>query len=108
MNKSTKKFLGVLSFWCPFYMFISLGIILLSITFKRPFSISDGIFPTVMRFLFLTLFLISLLDIFYLGHILRRKPSVADMILWIAAIAVIIGLPFYWYFYIWKEPEDSN
>jgi hypothetical protein len=110
MEKSGKLFLGALTLWPIVYFFIFLILIFATIVF-RPEPGPGGGAPPMIAWIFglhiLTMLVTIGLTIYYIVDVFRNKRVDKDKkALWAIVIFMgnMIGMPIYWYLYIWKDP----
>lgn len=114
MSRSTKLFIGILSFLPIILLFVLLFMVLWLIpTFvewdnnyepgpQEVFSTFGPIFILVLGFGLLTIGLL----VFFIMHLIRHKAMDAtERIIWILVFlfAGIVGYPIYWYMRVWKD-----
>ncbi len=113
MSRSTKLFVGILSF---------LPILLLLVFFfmffrmipefmqwegrdPEPYEMFDTFMPVFFIAIFMSILSLGLL-IFFIMHLVRNKTmDSTERIIWILVLlfAGIIGYPIYWYMRVWKD-----
>lgn len=111
MQKSTKLFLGVATFWPIAYMFLFFIFIFSAFIFRPSPGGESGIEPTfalIFGLHLLTMLITMALTIFYIVDVFRNNRVDKDKKpLW--AIVIFMGnaiaMPIYWYLYFWKEPS---
>lgn len=110
MQKSSKLLLGAATLWPIVYMFIFFFLIFSMMLF-RPGPEPGGGFPPAVALIFglhiLTMLLIMGLTIYYIVDVFRNNRVDKDKkALWAIVIFMgnMIGMPIYWYLYIWKDP----
>ena len=113
MSRSTKSFVGILSFLpivCLvvfFFMFFRM-----IPEFMRwegsdpdPYEVFDTFMPVFLTAIFMSILSIGLL-IFFIMHLVRTKNiDTTERIVWVLVLlfAGIIGYPIYWYMRIWND-----
>ena len=114
MGKSGKILLGAATLWPIVYMFIFFILIFATVLF-RPEPGEGGGAPPMIAWIFglhiLTMLLIMGLTVFYIVDVFRNNRVEKDKkALWAIVIFLgnMIGMPIYWYLYIWKDPVIAN
>ncbi len=114
MGKSGKLLLGIATLWPIVYMFIFF-IFIFSTMFFRPDPGTGNGLPAMFALIFglhiLTILLIMGLTVFYIVDVFRNNRVDKDKkALWAIVIFLgnLIGMPIYWYLYIWKDPVIAN
>jgi hypothetical protein len=114
MQKSGKLLLGLATLWPLVYIFIFFILVFATIAF-RPEPGPGGSAPPMIAWIFglhiLTMLLIMGLTIFYIVDVFRNNRVEKDKkALWAIVIFLgnMIGMPIYWYLYIWKDPVVAN
>lgn len=117
MNRTTKIFLGILTF-LPLIASVSVGAFAIYQIISMMFS-QDMIMPMLLfsylqyalpLFFFFALFDLGLL-IFYLVHIGRNNILDNEKkFLWIVVVITLnaIAMPIYWYVHVWNEKSELN
>jgi len=107
MKRSTKIFLGVLSFW-PFAYFVLLFFFMFAMVgTAEPGEPPEFVF-VIIPLHFLTFLSIFGLMVYYIVNVfLNEKLPQSKKALWAAVLFLgnMMAAPFYWYFYIWCEPK---
>lgn len=113
MSRSSKLFIGLLSFLPIILLFVLLFMILRSIpTFIEwgnydpdPREVFSLFAPVFVLGIFLGILSLALL-IFFIMHLVRNKVmDSTEKVIWILVFlfAGIIGYPIYWYMRVWKD-----
>ena len=106
LQKSSKLLLGAVTLWPIVYFFIFLILIFSAIVFNAPPT-----FAWIFGLHLLTMLLIMGLTIFYIVDVFRNNRVDKDKkALWAIVIFMgnMIGMPIYWYLFIWKDPVIAN
>jgi hypothetical protein len=114
MGKTGKLLLGAVTLWPIVYMFIFFILIFSTILFRPEPGAGSGM-PPMIAWIFglhiLTMLLIMGLTIFYIVDVFRNNRVDKDKkALWAIVIFLgnMVGMPIYWYLYIWKDPVIAN
>lgn len=109
MKKSTKVLLGIATIWPVLYMFLFMGVFMVSMFLRggEPGAIWAIIIPLHL----LTMLGIIGLITFYMVNVFRNDRVSKDMkVLW--AVVLFMGspvaMPIYWYLYIWRGTPDTT
>lgn len=112
MKKPLKIFIGLASLWpviyfCAFILFFVVTFLSFAVGADEPPEIIFLIIPLH----FLTMLWIFGLIVFYIYNIFQNDRIDGEKkALWAVVIFLgnMIAMPVYWYFYIWREPEENN
>ncbi len=114
MGKPGKLLLGAATLWPIAYFFIFIITIFATVVFA-PKPGPGGGAPPLIAWIFpvhiLTMLLILGLTVFYIVDVFRNnRVDNNQKALWAIVIFLgnMIGMPIYWYLYIWKDPVSAN
>jgi hypothetical protein len=110
MKKAGKLLLGLATVWPIIYFFIFLILIFSTLLFgfePGPDGRAPNMIAWILPLHLLTILVILGLTVFYIVDVFRNKRVEKDKkALWAIVIFLgnMIGMPIYWYLYIWKDP----
>lgn len=112
MQKTGKLLLGAATLWPIVYLFVFFITIFSTIFFMPgPEKGPPPLIAIILPLHLLTMLLIMGLTIFYIVNVFRNPRVEKDQkALWAIVIFLgnMIGMPIYWYLYVWKEPVTAG
>jgi len=113
LSKAKKIFIGILTLWPVFYMFVFIALIMLMMasTMHTPQPQPPKLFFVLFALHFFTIIYMLGLIGFYIYYIFKTDSLAKDKkALWAVVIFLgnIFAMPVFWFLYIWKEPAANN